>query len=85
MPSPFSNSVNPINPPRPIVSVEKARETVREKTGIECRFHDLRHKVCTKMAEAGIPEGTMLAIMVHMGRATLELYSHIWKAAKVAS
>ena len=80
---PFSNRVKPIDPTRPIVSVKKAWETIREKAGVECRFHDLRHTVCTKMAEAGIPEGTMLAIMGHMSRAMLERYSHIRKAAKV--
>ena len=35
------------------------------------------------MAEAGIPEATMLVIMGHMSRAMLERYSHIRKAAKV--
>jgi integrase len=80
---PFSNRVKPVDPTRPIVSVKKSWETVREKAGVDCRFHDLRHTVCTKMAEAGIPEGTMLAIMGHMSRAMLERYSHIRKAAKV--
>jgi hypothetical protein len=31
----------------------------------------------TKMAEAGVPESTMLAIAGHMRRAMLERYSHI--------
>jgi hypothetical protein len=35
------------------------------------------------MAEAGVPEATMLAIMGHMSRAMLERYSHIRRAAKV--
>jgi hypothetical protein len=35
------------------------------------------------MAEVGIPEPTMLAIMGHMSRAMLERYSHIRRAAKV--
>jgi hypothetical protein len=34
------------------------------------------------MAEAGIPESTMLALMGHMSRAMLERYSHIRMAAK---
>jgi hypothetical protein len=34
------------------------------------------------MAEAGVPESTMLAIMGHMSRAMLERYSHIRMAAK---
>ena len=35
------------------------------------------------MAEADVPEATMLAIMGHMSRAMLERYSHIRHAAKV--
>jgi intergrase/recombinase len=42
----------------------------------------MRHTVATKMAEAGVPESTMLAIMGHMSRAMLERYSHIRMAAK---
>jgi len=34
------------------------------------------------MAEAGVPESTMMAIMGHMSRAMLERYSHIRMAAK---
>jgi len=34
------------------------------------------------MAEAGVPESTMLALMVHMSRAMLEKCSHIRMAAK---
>jgi integrase len=46
------------------------------------RLHDLRHTAATKMAAAGVPESTMLAIMGHMSRAMLERYSHIRMAAK---
>jgi len=34
------------------------------------------------MAEADVPESTMLAIMGHMSRAMLERYSHVRMAAK---
>jgi hypothetical protein len=45
-------------------------------------LHDLRHTALTKMAEAGVPESTMLALAGHMSRAMLERYSHIRMAAK---
>jgi hypothetical protein len=35
------------------------------------------------MAEAGVPEATMLDIMGHMSAAMLRRYSHIRKAAKI--
>ena len=72
----------PSDPTRPTVELKTAWETIRKKAGVECRWHDLRHTVCTKMAEAGVPESTMLAIMGHMSRAMLERYSHIRIAAK---
>lgn len=34
------------------------------------------------MAEAGVPESTMLALMGHMSRAMMERFSHIRLAAK---
>jgi integrase len=72
----------PNDPTRPSVELKTAWESIRKAAGITCRWHDLRHTVCTKMAEAGVPESTMLAIMGHMSRAMLERYSHIRMAAK---
>ena len=46
------------------------------------RLHDLRHTFATRLAENGVPESTMLALMGHMSRAMLERYSHIRMAAK---
>ncbi len=72
----------PLDPARPIGDLSSAWESLRENCGVECRLHDLRHTAATKMAEAGVPESTMLAIMGHMSRAMLERYSHIRMAAK---
>lgn len=72
----------PSDPTRPITDVSGAWAALRTKAGVQCRLHDLRHTAATKMAEAGIPESTMLALMGHMSRAMLERYSHIRMAAK---
>src|SRR6185295_11979548 len=69
-------------PSVPLQSFTSAWERVRADSNVQCRFHDLRHTVATKMAEAGVPESTMLSIMGHMSRAMLERYSHIRMAAK---
>ena len=79
---PLSNRTKPIDPSRPIGSFKGAWQATRKAAGVKCRFHDLRHTVCTKMAEASTPESTMLAIMGHMSREMLERYSHIRHAAK---
>jgi integrase len=74
---PFSNRVRPVDPNRPATTIKTSWESVRKKAGVDCRFHDLRHTALTKMAEAGVPESTMLALAGHMSRAMLERYSHI--------
>jgi integrase len=72
----------PNDPNRPITDVTGSWKTLRKTAGVQCRLHDLRHTAATKMAEAGVPESTMLALMGHMSRAMLERYSHIRMAAK---
>lgn len=72
----------PSDPSKPITDVTGAWDALRKAAGVQCRLHDLRHTAATKMAEAGVPESTMLALMGHMSRAMLERYSHIRMAAK---
>jgi integrase len=49
------------------------------------RFHDLRHHSITKLAEAGVPEQTLMAIGGHVSKSMLEHYSHIRLMAKRAA
>jgi integrase len=79
---PKKGEKRPLSPTSPMQSITSSWEKVRTAAGVQCRLHDLRHTAATKMAEAGVPESTMLAIMGHMSRAMLERYSHIRMAAK---
>jgi integrase len=72
----------PADPTRPVSDVKHGWETVRELANVSCRLHDLRHTFATRLAENGVPESTMLALMGHMSRTMLERYSHIRMAAK---
>ena len=81
---PFGKTA-PVDPTRPTTTLKTSWSTVRASAGVECRLHDLRHTVATKMAENGVPESTMLALLGHMSRAMLERYSHIRMAAKRAA
>ena len=72
----------PRDPTKPITDITGAWDALRKRAGVSCRLHDLRHTAITKMAEAGVAESTMLAIVGHMSRAMLERYSHIRMAAK---
>jgi site-specific recombinase XerD len=55
---------------------------VREQANVKCRLHDLRHSFCTKLAEAGVPESTMLDMMGHVSPSMLRRYSHIRAQAR---
>jgi integrase len=72
----------PNDPTHPTTTLKTAWDSIRKDSGVSCRLHDLRHTALTKMAEAGVPESTMLALAGHMSRAMLERYSHIRMAAK---
>jgi len=72
----------PTDPCRHVVSLKHGWETLRTLAGVHCRTHDLRHTFATRLAEAGVPESTMLALMGHMSRRMLERYSHIRMKAK---
>jgi|ERR1017187_5903339 hypothetical protein len=75
-------SPQPTEPHKPVTDISSGWDLVRSLAGVSCRLHDLRHTFCTRLAEAGVPESTMLALMGHMSRAMLERYSHIRMAAK---
>lgn len=72
----------PTDPTRPTTTLKTVWRSIRVAANVSCRLHDLRHTALTKMAEAGVPESTMLALAGHMSRAMLERYSHIRMAAK---
>jgi integrase len=73
----------PSDPTRHTMSIKHGWESLRRRAGVVCRLHDLRHTFATRLAENGVAESTMLALMGHMSRAMLERYSHIRMAAKV--
>ena len=75
-------SPQPTKPDKPVTDISSGWDLVRSLSGVSCRLHDLRHSFCTRLAENGTSESTMLALMGHMSRAMLERYSHIRMAAK---
>jgi len=72
----------PSDPTRHATDITWGWDQLRKDAMVSCRLHDLRHTFATRLAEAGVPESTMLALMGHMSRAMLERYSHIRLAAK---
>jgi integrase len=49
------------------------------------RFHDLRHRAITSLAESGAADSTIMAIAGHVSRKMLEPYSHFRMEAKRAA
>ena len=56
------------------------RRAARPFSGL--RFHDLRHQAITELAEAGVPDATLMAVAGHLSREMMEHYSHVRMAAK---
>jgi len=79
---PLSNRLAFKDPTKPVTTMKTAWESVREAAKVDCRLHDLRHSFCTKLAEAGVPESTMLDMMGHVSMAMLRRYSHIRAQAR---
>lgn len=61
----------PSDPTRHITDLKHGWEKLRERADVVCRLHDLRHTFATRLAENGVPESTMLALMGHMSRSML--------------
>src|SRR5262245_27596460 len=53
----------PFGPTRHATDVTWGRDKLRADTGVRCRLHDLRHTFATRLAEDGVSESTMLALM----------------------
>jgi integrase len=71
------------DPTKPVNTWRTAWRALTKAAGLPgLRFHDLRHHSITRMAEAGVPDQTLMAIAGHVSRAMLEHYSHIRMQAK---
>lgn len=58
-----------------------AWRSILKEAGIKARFHDLRHTAVTKMAEAGLPDLTIMAQVGHVSPEMMKTYSHIRRQA----
>ncbi len=75
-------SPKPNDPSRPATNLQTSWENAKKKAGVVCRFHDLRHTAISRMAEAGAPDSTIMALAGHVSRSMLERYSHISMVGK---
>lgn len=81
----FSPCAYATDPSRPIGRWKEAWEAAKARSGVQCRFHDLRHTGCTRMLEAGVPFSVVAAIMGWSASTTVRMakrYGHIGQAAQ---
>jgi integrase len=50
----FEACVYSTDPTRPMGSIKEAWEAAKERAGVKCRFHDLRHTAVSRMLDAGV-------------------------------
>lgn len=52
-------------------------KAAREETGIDCRWHDLRHTCASWLVQAGVPLHTVAEILGHTSTAVTRRYAHL--------
>jgi integrase len=79
---PENGKRRPYDPTRPISTLKTAWKNVKNKVGVNGRFHDTRHTLVTELAESGAGDQTIMDIAGHVSRQMLARYSHIRMEAK---
>ena len=75
-----------VNFNRPMNGWKSAWVTARKKSGVQARWHDLRHTLISRLAEnPNISEETIRALAGHVSRQMLSRYAHIRAQAKRAA
>jgi integrase len=78
---PWQGGKGIIDPTRPMAGWRSAWRSIKKEAGIKARFHDLRHTAVTTMAEAGLPDHTIMAQVGHVSPAMMKHYSHTRRQA----
>lgn len=81
----FEPTVYDVDSTRPINSWKEAWESVKERTGVSIRFHDLRHTCVTRMLEGGVPLSVVASILGWSPATTVRMakrYGHIGQVAQ---
>jgi len=80
----FGGTVAPyeVFPDQPIGSWKSAWESAKKASGVESRWHDLRHSAASRLAAGGATDQTLQALLGWMSPKMIERYSHVRAEAK---
>jgi len=81
----FEPTVFDVDPETPIGSWKESWESVKRRTGVLIRFHDLRHTCVTRMLEGGVPLSVVASILGWSPATTARMakrYGHIGQVAQ---
>ncbi len=81
----FLPCAHSVEPTKPIGSWGVAWAAAKKRSGVRCRFHDLRHTACTRMLEAGIPFSVVASVMGWSASTTVRMakrYGHTGQEAQ---
>ena len=80
----FGGVVTPYEtfPDQPVGSFATAWGTAKKAAGVACRWHDLRHSACQRIAAGGATDQTLQALLGWMSPKMIERYSHVRADAK---
>ena len=68
------------DPTRPLKSLKEAWESAKRRSGVTCRFHDLRHTAATRLLEGGTPLIVVASLLGWSASTTARMakrYGHI--------
>jgi integrase len=71
-----------LDPTKAVTSLKTAWRNVKNRAGVEGRWHDARHTLITELAESGAGDQTIMDIAGHVSKQMLSRYSHIRMEAK---
>lgn len=57
--------------------LREAWDRAREQTGLDCRWHDLRHTCASWLVQAGVPIYTVAQMLGHSSTAVTQRYAHL--------
>jgi integrase len=73
------------DPTKALNSLKEAWESAKTKSGVRCRFHDLRHSACTRLVERGVPLPVIASLLGWSAGTTVRMarrYGHITAEAQ---